>query len=143
MKGVINILEVMTVGIILLMALIFFFPHYSIKSRWNSVLLSIKVKDTLNTIDRMNKTLDFAKNQTKFDNFMKNIYTPPTGYSYGAIIWWKNIQSPFPNFLIEQGIINQPLPYFTEAEKETIIDVINTTYGYRVYSFTLGLGYPY
>jgi len=140
MKGVINILEVVTVGIILLMALIFFFPHYSVKSKWNSVLLSVKVKDTLNTIDRMNNTLEFAKNQTKFDSFIKNIFTPATS---GAMIWWKNIQSPFPNFLLEQGITNQPLPYFTEAEKETIIDVINTTYGYRVYSFTLGLGYPY
>lgn len=140
MKGVINIIEVMTVGIILLMALIFFFPRYSIKSKWNAVLLSTKVKDTLNTMDRMNKTLELAKNQTKFENFMKNIFTPSTS---GALIWWKNVQSPYPNFLIEQGITNQPTPYFTEAQREKIIDVVNTTYGYRIYSFTLGLGYPY
>jgi len=140
MKGVINILEVVTVGIILLMALIFFFPRYSIKSKWNTVLLSIKVKDTLNTIDRMNKTLEFAKNETKFKDFMENIFTPATS---GAMIWWRNVQSSFSNFLLEQEITNRPPPYFTEAEKETIIDVINTTSGYRVYSFTIGLGYPY
>lgn len=140
MKGIINIIEVITVAIILLMALIFFFPHYSVKSKWNSVLLSIRVRDTLNSIENMNKTLEFAKNQNTFDNFMKNIFTPSTS---GAIIWWKDIQSPTPNFLIEEGIDKQPIPYFTEAAEEKIIDVVNTTYGYRVYTFTLGMGYPY
>ena len=122
------------------MALLFFFPRYSIKSEWSSTLLSIKTMDTLNTIDNMDKTLEFAKDQTKFDEFMKKIFTPTAS---GAMIWWRNIRSPNPNFFVEQGIDDQPIPYFTEAQKETIVDVFNTTYGYRVYSFTLGLGYPY
>jgi len=140
MKGIINIIEVMTVGIILLMALIFFFPHFSVKSDWNSVLLSVKTKDTLKTIDNMNKTLEFAKDESEFDNFMENIFTPAAG---AAMVWWKRIESSTPNFLVEQNIINEDVPFFTEAQKTTIIDVVNTTYGYRVYSFTLGLGYPF
>jgi len=140
MKGIINIIEVMTVGIILLMALIFFFPHFSVKSDWGSVLLSVKTKDTLKTIDNMNKTLEFAKDESEFDDFMKNVFTPAAG---AAMVWWKRIESPTPNFLVEQSITNEDVPFFTEAQKATIIDVVNTTYGYRVYSFTLGLGYPF
>ena len=76
----------------------------------------------------------------EFDNFMGNVFTPSAS---GAMIWWKNIQSPHPYFLNEEGITNRDVPYFTEAQKTTIVDVVNTTNGYRVYSFTLGMGYPY
>jgi hypothetical protein len=141
MKGLINIIEVMITGIILLLAFLHFFPRYLVKSEWNNVLLTIKVKDSIQTIDNLNKTFIFAKDSSEFDDFMGDVFLPE--YT-GAVIWWKEInQVDGDNFMSEQGITNTQIPYFTEGYKETIVDVVNTTSGYHVYSFTLGLGYPY
>jgi len=60
MKGIVHIIEVLMTGIVLVLAFMFFFPQYSIKSKWDTVLLAVKVRDTLNTVDRLNKTYDFG-----------------------------------------------------------------------------------
>jgi hypothetical protein len=134
MKGVMSIIEVMITGIILLIAFLHFFPQYTIKSKWNPALLNVKVRDTIKTIDRLNKTYQFATDLNKFDNFMNSVFLPEeTGE---VTVWWRNVYG-----------ISAPqdtTPYFTEGYKESMIDVYNTTTdGYHVYSFTLGLGYPF
>jgi len=139
MKGVISMIEVMITGIVLLLAFVHFFPKYLIQSKWDNVLLTVKVRDTIQTIDNLNKTFEFAKDSTEFEDFMNRIFPPEIT---GAMIWWKQIDGE-DQFLQDEGITNDPLPYFTEGHKETIVDVVNTTTGYHVYSFTLGLGYPY
>jgi hypothetical protein len=143
MKGIMSIIEVMITGMILFVAFLHFFPQYTIKSRWDKALLIVKVRDTLNTIDRMNKTYNFATSNFEFDNFMNRTFQPEK--AGGVVVWWKvvggnNIAAP-----------TYSIPYFTEGYKESIADVINTTEGggctgsncYKVYSFTLGIGYPY
>jgi hypothetical protein len=140
MKGIMSIIEVMITGMILFIAFLHFFPQYVIKSRWDKALLMVKVRDALNTIDRLNKTYEFAKSNDEFDQFMNRVFKPEkTG---GVVVWWKvvnNINSP-----------SYEIPYFTEGYSESIVDVVNTTEGgcsdsncYKVYSFSLGLGYPY
>ena len=132
----------MITGMILFVAFLHFFPQYVIKSKWDKALLVIKVRDTLNTIDRLNKTYDFAMSNDEFNSFMNRTFLPEkTG---GVVVWWK---------VVEDSNIGAPtyqIPYFTEAYKESVVDVVNTTVGgvpcsncYKVYSFTLGLGYPY
>jgi hypothetical protein len=134
MKGIMSVIEVMITGLILFVAFLHFFPQYVIKSKWDKALLVIKVRDTINTIDRLNKTYDFAISNDEFNAFMNRTFLPEkTG---GVVVWWKDV-------------INNPqaqtyqTPYFTEGYKESIVDVYNITDGYHVYSFTLGLGYPY
>lgn len=133
MKGIMSIIELMITGLILFIAFIHFFPQYTIRSKWNSVLLSTKVRDVTNTIDRLNKTYDFAIDLNEFDNFMNNALLPEkTGT---VVVWWRSVN----------GITapEDKMPYFTEAYRESMVDVINTTDGYKVYSFTLGLGHPF
>jgi len=134
MKGVMSIIEVMITGLILLIAFLHFFPQYTIRSKWNSALLSVKVRDTIKTIDRLNETYEFATDLNKFDNFMNSVFLPE---ETGEItVWWRNVY----------GIAAPPdsTPYFTEGYREAMVDVYNTTTnGYHVYSFTLGLGYPF
>lgn len=128
-----SLIEVMITGIILFIAFLHFFPQYVIKSKWDKALLVIKVRDSLNTIDRLNETYDFAISNDEFNTFMNRTFLPEkTG---GVVVWWK----------VVNGISTQSYqtPYFTEGYKESIVDVVNTTDGYKVYSFTLGLGYPY
>lgn len=141
MKGVISMIEVLITGTILLLAFMHFFPKYLIQSKWDNVLLVVKVRDTIQTIDNLNKTFEFAKDSNEFEDFMDSIFPPEFT---GAMIWWKQIeQVEGDNFMSEEGITNDPIPYFTEGHKKTIVDVVNTTSGYHVYSFTLGLGYVY
>ena len=133
MKGIMSIIEVLITGMILFVAFLHFFPQYVIRTKWDGILLHTKVMDTLNTIDGLNKTYDFATESDKFNKFMNSTFRPEqTG---GVVIWWK----------VTDGldITNEPIPYFTRGYKESMVDVVNTTSGYKVYSFTLGLGYPF
>ena len=135
MKGIMSIIEVMITGMILFVAFLHFFPQYTIRSKWDKTLLVVKVRDTLNTIDRMNNTYDFATSNVQFDNFMNRTFQPEKSGS--VVVWWKDIVG---------GDIppsNYKIPYFTEGYKESIVDVYNSTNGFNVYSFTLGIGYPY
>lgn len=135
-KGIISILEVMVTGVILILAFIHFFPQYSIKTKWDRALIGITVRDTLNTIDRMNKTYELATDTVKFNQFMGNLFKPEQINT--TMIWWKKTEGLEPIY-----IEDMPTPYFTEGYVEMMIDVVNTTSGYKVYSFTIGLGYPY
>jgi len=132
MKGIVHIIEVLMTGIVLVLAFMFFFPQYSIKSKWDTVLLAVKVRDTLNTVDRLNKTYDFAVDNDEFNDFMNDTFTPKRG----VILWWKTVNG------LTNGV-NIQIPYFAEGFKENIIDVMNVSNNYVVYTFTLGLGYPY
>ncbi len=133
MKGLMSIIEVLITGMILFVAFLHFFPQYVIRTKWDSIMLHVKVTDTLNTIDRLNKTYDFATDSDDFNDFMSSAFQPEeTG---GVVVWWKAVDG--------LDVTNEPIPYFTRGYKESIVDVVNTTSGYKVYSFTLGLGYPY
>ncbi len=134
-----SIIEVLITGMILFIAFLHFFPQYAIRTRWDSILLHVKVMDTLNTIDRLNKTYEFATDSDAFNEFMNSTFKPEvTG---GILVWWKQVEPE--QFRLEQGIVNEPTPYFSRGYKESIVDVVNTTSGYKNYSFTLGLGYPF
>lgn len=133
MKGLMSIIEVMITGVILIVAFLHFFPQYSIRTKWSTVLLRVKVRDTLNTIDRLNKTYDFAMNLDGFENFMNRTFRPEV--EGGALVWWRTVEG--------LNVAEEEIPYFTEGYRESIVDVVNTTDGYKVYSFTLGMGYPY
>jgi hypothetical protein len=135
MKGIMSIIEVMITGLILFVAFLHFFPQYVIKSKWDKALLIIKVRDTLNTIDRLNKTYDFAMSNDEFNSFMNRTFLPEM--SGGVVVWWKVVEGNIPAPAYQ-------VPYFTEGYKESIADVYNTTTdGFHNYTFTLGLGYPY
>ena len=135
MKGIVNLLEVTLTAIILLLVFAYFFPRYSIKTQWDSLLLEVTVKDTLNVIDNMNKTYDFATDNDQFNNFMSKIFSPE--YTGTAMVWWKDIEN------LDNGVDTR-VPYFSTAKKKTIVDVVYTEEnGFEVYSFTLGIGYVY
>jgi len=133
MKGIMSIIEVMITGIILFVALVHFFPQYSIRSDWSKAFLMQKVRDTLNTIDRLNKTYEFAKsgNKAEFEKFMNSTFKPE------ALIWWREVRD-----LDGQADILE-IPPISEGYREFIIDVVNTSSGFDVYAFGIGLGYPY
>ena len=133
MKGIMSIIEVLITGMILFVAFLHFFPQYAIRTKWSGILLHVEVMDTLNTIDRLNKTYDFAIDSDGFNNFMNSTFEPEaTG---GVVVWWKTVDG--------LDVVNEPIPYFTRGYKESIVDVVNTTSGYKIYSFTLGLGHPF
>lgn len=133
MKGIMSILEVLITGMILFVAFLHFFPQYAIRTKWDGALLHAKVMDTLNTIDRLNKTYEFATDSNQFENFMNSTFHPErTG---GILVWWKSVNG--------LDIVDEPLPYFTKGYKESIVDVVNTSSGYKTYSLTIGLGYPF
>ena len=135
-----SIIEVLITGMILFVAFLHFFPQYVIRTKWDTVLLHVKVTDTLSTIDRLNKTYELATDPVEFEEFMSSVFLPEqTGE---VVVWWRDVSGDID--------IDEPVPYFTKGYKESIVDVINTTVGgcpdnncYKVYSFTLGLGYPY
>ncbi len=128
----------MLTAIILILAFLHFFPQYSVKTEWDSVLLGVKVKDILNTIDRMNKTHDFATSTSEFDEFIESIFQPDSGLIETPMIWWKEVEGP-----AGTGIETEDEPYLTEGHKESMVDVFNISNTYYNYTFTLGLGYPY
>lgn len=101
-----------------MMAFLHFFPKYSIRSNWDRVLLLTKVKDTLNVIDNMNKTYEFATNSDKFNDFMENVFSSE---EVGVIIWWKEING--------LEIEDQPtIPHFSQAQKASIVDATDITF---------------
>jgi len=136
-KGIVNILELLLAGVILMLAFIHFFPQYSIKNQWSYALLEVYARDTLKTIDNLDNTYDYALADgvgNEFDNFMNRIYS--IQHTDKVFVWWKDIEN------LPLGMDSQK-PYFTEAKEETIVDVVDDGGTFRVYSFTLGLGYPY
>jgi hypothetical protein len=134
-KGFVNILELVVVGIILTVAFAHFFPQYKITTDWDSRLLELEVRDTLVTIDRLNKTYDFADaNLGEFDTFMSNIFEK--GQGGDVFVWWRKVDG-LPN------ATSDPTPYYTRGTEKSIVDVVNTTSGFRNYTFTIGLGNPY
>ena len=134
MKGIISIIEVALTALVLIVSFLFFFPQYSIKTQWDDISLELTLKDTLYAIDSLNKTYDLSINTTQFNAFMNNVFNPQ--FTGSALVWWKDVKN------ITEGQ-STAIPYFTRAHKETIIDVVNTTNGYNVYSFTLGLGFVF
>ncbi len=134
MKGIISILEVLLTALILILSFLHFFPQYVVKTNWKSALLETAVIDALNTVDRMNMTYEFAKNNTQFNQFINSVYSPK--YTGTALVSWKNIED------LSEGS-NTTIPYFSKGYKETMVDVVNTTAGYKVYSFTLGMGFVF
>ncbi|MFN6992551.1 MAG: hypothetical protein ACK4MM_07530 [Fervidobacterium sp.] len=134
MKGIVSILEVGLTGIILVLLFLHFFPQYSVKTNWNDVLLQKTVEDALYIIDRTNKTYDFAKNTTQFDQFMTRVFSVERTSS--PIVWWKDIENL-------PGATDTKISYFTKAKKATIVDVVNDGGTFRVYSFTLIMGYVF
>lgn len=139
MKGIISILELLITGVILVIAFLHFFPQYSIKTNWNSVLLDLQVRDTLTTIDRFNKTYDFSiatGTGNQFETFMEKLYSPQ--YTNQVLIWWKEIRG-----MSYDQFKNSTVPYFVQSSKEAIVDVFVFNDQFYVYSFSLSLGYPY
>jgi len=113
MKGVISVIEVMITGIILIIAFLHFFPQYSVKTEWDRVLLATEVMDTMNTIDRLDKTYVFATCSTAFNDFMGNLFTPETS---GAMIWWKETEG------LSGYKEDMRVPYFEQGYKESMVD---------------------
>lgn len=134
MKGIVSILEVGLTGIILVLLFLHFFPQYSVKTNWNDVLLQITVEDALTIIDRNNKTYDFSKNTTQFEQFMTNVFSAERTSS--PVVWWKDVENL-------PGSTDTKISYFTKAKKATIIDVVDDSGTFRVYSFTLIMGYVF
>jgi len=137
MKGLINILELLLTGIILIIAFFHFFPQYSIRTNWSSVLLDLSTKDVLSTIDRLDKVYNYSIDNDEFEMFMNKIFSPE--YSGEPYIWWKEVHN------LPGGESTANIPYFVEAKKETIVDVYvdPSDDKFYVYTFSLGLGYPY
>jgi hypothetical protein len=113
MKGLMSIIEVLITGMILFMAFLHFFPQYVIITKWDGILLHVKVMDTLNTMDRLSKTYEFATDSSQFENFMNSTFHPEkTG---GVVVWWKSVDG--------LDVTNEPIPYFTRGYKESMVDV--------------------
>ena len=133
MKGLISIIEVGIAAVILLVSFVHFFPQYSIRSNWDEVMLETRTEDILNVIDNMNETYNFATDTNDFHNFMDSITYDETG----VFIYWKTIEG------LDDGE-SEEVTYFSKAQQATIFDVRYTdSDGFEVYSFTLGMGYPY
>ncbi|MBU5690111.1 MAG: hypothetical protein QXM68_02635 [Candidatus Aenigmatarchaeota archaeon] len=130
MKGVTALLEATLAGIILIMLFMYFFPQFSIKTEWTSNLLQQTTNDVLLIIDNTNQVYNFARNNQNFDSFMRRLF-PNSVY-----IWWKSVDNL-------PGAQNTEKLYFTKAKKATIVDVVNYNGAFRVYSFTLYLGYVF
>ena len=127
MKGIMSIIEVMITGVILLVAFLHFFPQYSIKSKWDMILLDVKVIDTINTIDRLGKTYELASSSDGFENFMERLFTPE------AMIYWKEVNG------LEGYTEDTSVPYFTQGQKESIVDVDLSSAEHSVDPNTVGL----
>lgn len=116
MKGIISIIEVMTTGLILIIAFLHFFPQYSVRTNWDRVLLAERVKDTLNTIDRLNRTFEFATDTSSFEEFI-GILFPPRIVNV-SMVWWKEVNG------LQDGE-STAIPYFTQGNRESMVDVVN------------------
>ncbi|MBU5687798.1 MAG: hypothetical protein KQA41_03150 [Candidatus Aenigmarchaeota archaeon] len=131
MKGITTILEATLAGTIIVMLFLYFFPQYQSKNEWGDLLLQTTVQDTLNIIDLTGKTYNFATNDNSFEQFMKNMFS-----SNSAYVWWKDIDN------LPSGKDTKVL-YFTKAKKATVLDVVYENGQFKVYSFTLYLGYVF
>lgn len=110
-----SIIEVMITGMILFIAFLHFFPQYTIKSKWDKTLLIVKVRDTINTIDRLDKIYDFGTSSVEFNNFMNRTFQPEK--AGGVFVWWKGTKD------LQGYTEDMPVPYFTEGYKESMVDV--------------------
>jgi hypothetical protein len=131
MKGITTILEATLAGTIIVMLFLYFFPQYQSKNDWSDTLLQTTTQDVLNVIDLSGKTYSFAINDNSFDQFMKNIFADNAAY-----IWWKDIEN------LQSGKDTKVF-YFSKAKKATIVDVVYESGSFKVYSFTLYLGYVF
>jgi len=131
MKGVTTILEATLAGTIIIVLFIYFFPNYQSKNDWGNVLLQITTQDILNVIDLTGNTYNFAVNNNAFDQFMKTMFADNSAY-----VWWKDIEN------LQNGKDTNVL-YFSKAKKATFIDVVYEGNNFRVYSFTLYIGYVF
>jgi len=131
MKGITTILEATLAGTIIVMLFLYFFPQYQAKNDWGDVLLQTTTQDILNVIDLTNHTYNFSVNNDNFDNFMKAMFA-----DNAAFVWWKDIDN------LPSGKDTKVL-YFSTAKKATIIDVVYEGNSFKVYSFTLYLGYVF
>jgi hypothetical protein len=141
MKGVVSILELLITGIVLILAFVHFFPQYTVRTNWSPAILDMTIVDTLSTIDNLDRTYSYATSNcqgSNFEDFMDQVFS--SQYSGEPYVWWKEVVD-HNNGMSE---VNCPIPYFTEAKKETIVDVFEDSEGnFYMYSFSLGLGYPY
>jgi hypothetical protein len=131
MKGVTTILEATLAGTIIILIFIYFFPQYQAKNDWSDALLQTTTQDILNVIDLRRDTYRFATNNEAFDKFMKSMFADNAAY-----VWWKDIDN------LQNGKDTKVL-YFSKAKKATIIDVVYEDGNFKVYSFTLYLGYVF
>jgi hypothetical protein len=131
MKGVTTILEAALAGTIIVMLFLYFFPQYQAKNDWADALLQTTTQDILNIIDLTGNTYNFATNNDNFDNFMRAMFADNAAY-----VWWKDVEN------LPRGKDTKVL-YFSKAKKATIIDVVYESGQFRVYSFTLYLGYVF
>jgi hypothetical protein len=131
MKGIAAILEAALAGTIIVVIFIYFFPQYQAKNDWSDALLQTTAQDILNIIDLTGKTYSFATNNNAFDQFMKAMFADNAAY-----VWWKDIED------LQAGKDTKVL-YFSKAKKATIIDVVYEGNSFKVYSFTLYIGYVF
>ena len=117
MKGIVSLIEVAITGVILMLAFFHFFPKYSIKSNWDTVLLDTQVKDILNVIENMEKTNIYATDKQEFDLFMQNVLATS---EQGAVIWWEDTEG--------LGLEDPQIPHFTKAQKATIVDATDVIF---------------
>jgi hypothetical protein len=130
-KGIITILEVIITSGILLAAFNFFFPRYRFETNWRRALLITVQRDSLVTMDRLNKTYEFINNPTELENFLNK--TLPAPY-----LWWVTIS--FSNGTKKDLI---PPASITFGQEVSYLDVDYFDSDFEAYEITLIAGYPF
>lgn len=130
-KGIITILEVIITTVVLLAAFNFFFPRYKFETSWKRALLITIQRDSLITMDRLNKTHEYIDNVTKLENFLNK--TLPAPY-----IWWAKIS--FSNGTKRDLIAPTSITFGQEV---SYLGVDYFDNDFETYEITLVAGYPF
>jgi len=69
-KGFINLVEVITVLIIIFVAFSIFFPGFVYKNRWNEAYITLTGRDTILTIDRLERLYNYSFSGNDLQRFL-------------------------------------------------------------------------
>jgi len=94
-KGVINLVEMITVVVILFIAFSVFFPGFVYKSRWNDAYVVLLSRDTIITIDRLGKLYNFSFSASSLQKYLD--LTLPTNKT--NLIGWSEVDGVIKNQL--------------------------------------------
>jgi len=96
MKGVINLIEVITVLIVVFLAFSIFFPGFAYKNRWSDAYLTLLARDSILTMDRLGNLYNYSFSPDSLQSYLDGALP----FSQTNLIAWSDTDGVIKNNFI-------------------------------------------